>query len=229
MKAPKINYILMVLLATAVACSGGRGRNFTEGTIEYSVSYDTSTTARFNPRLLPSSLSIEFKNNNTKTTIEALSGAISFALVKNYKEQQYTTLIKVVGKKLKHTEKFDSTHYPALYAGVPIVEIDTVVEELVIDGFNCKKVIGNFANVDQKFEIIYTNDIRIDNPNANTPFEPIDGVLLEFNLRLDPIVMQLKMKNITKERVNQSTFDVPKEYGEVDFKTMTDIMSALQR
>lgn len=229
MKAHLGNLVIAVSLLTMVGCGGKHGKNFTEGKIDYTVTYDSATTSRFNPRLLPSTVSIRFKDNNTKTTIEALSGAISFSLIKDAKQQQYTTLIKVIGKKLKHTEQFDTTRFPALYANVPEITIDSNIQQLEMDGLSCHKVSGYFVDPNSRFEIIYTNDIQTLNPNDNTPFEPIKGVLLEFNLLLAPITMQLKANNIEKIRIPKSTFEVSKEYCEVDYKTMKDIISAMQK
>lgn len=224
-------FIQIATLVFLLGCSsGGFKKKITEGKISYDVSYDSITTRKYNPRLLPSSLTIEFKGNNTKTTIDALTGAISMSLIKNYDKQQYSTLIKFIGKKLQHTEPFDTSHYPALYVTVPKLNIIIKNKESCeLYGFNCEKISGYFEDSTNMFDIIYTNDIKISNPNSNTPFEQIDGVMLEFNLYLKPITMQLKMSSISKTKIPKSTFEVSEEYCNVDYKTMSGIVTALMQ
>ncbi|MGE0088615.1 MAG: hypothetical protein AB7S50_03975 [Bacteroidales bacterium] len=200
-----------------------------EGIIKYEITYD-STNSKIDTRLLPSSLVVKFKDNNTLNTIDAFSGAVSISIISNHTNQQFVTLVKVFNKKLYHEELNEDGHYPALYSKIPKVELDPDVETCKILGYNCYKTKGHFTDQpNSEFEIIYTKEIDINSPNINTPFEDIDGVMLGFNLRINSLMMQLKAKSIKKSKISDDTFIIPKGYTPVDFQTITDIIYLLQQ
>ena len=51
----------------------------------------------------------------------------------------------------------------------------------VICGYNCLNAEVTFPSDRKKvYNIWYTNEIKVKNPNASTPFSQIDGVLMSF-------------------------------------------------
>lgn len=207
-----------------------RKKGINEGVIKYEITYDSSTSSKVDVRLLPSSLIIKFKDNNTLNTIDAFSGAISISIICNNTNQQFVTLVKVFNKKLYHQEQSTEGKYPALYSKIPTVNVLPNHEPCKFLGYQCYKAKGFFSDKpESEFEIIYTKEIAINNPNINTPFEGIDGVLLAFNLRINSLMMHLKAKSVKKSQISDETFSVPTDYNEVDFQTITDLIYLLQQ
>jgi hypothetical protein len=219
--------VFFVLMSS---CESKHPKEIREGQIDYCIEYDTLTLSRIDKKILPSSLIVRFCNNNTINTIDALSGAVTISIISQPSKKEFATLLKVFNKKLYHSEPYANGQYPALYARIPKVIIDTLVNDCDYLGFQCKSVMGYFAdNPDSKFEIIYTKQISIDKPNLNTPFENIDGVMLGFNLRFNRIDMRLRARSVTKTKVNADAFSIPPDYKKVDFQTMTDLIYLLQQ
>lgn len=201
-----------------------------EGVIKYEINYSSATTQRIDKHFLPSSLIVRFKDNNTINTIDALSGAISISIINNHISQQFITMVKVFNKKLYHDESNTSGQYPALYSRIPNVIITSDGESCKFLGYNCTKALGYFADQpDSEFEIIYTKEIDIENPNTNTPFEQINGVMLSFNLRINSLTMQLKATSVKKSKIPPELFSIPPDYVRVDFQTITDLIYLLQQ
>jgi len=201
-----------------------------EGVIKYEITYDSATSKKMDIRLLPSSLIVKFKDNNTLNTIDAFSGAISISIISNHVNQQFVTLVKVFNKKLYHEEPNTDGKYPALYAKIPSVKIISNHEPCRFMSYRCYKAKGYFADrPDSEFEIIYTKEIDINAPNINTPFEEIDGVLLAFNLRINSLMMRLEAKSVKKVKISDDTFSIPQDYTPVDFQTITDLIYLLQQ
>ena len=154
-----------------------------EGYIEYNIEYLDESLDSFMKGLLPKKMTIKFKNNNTINKIEGFSGIVSFTHIQNYKERKNITLVKVLNKKYKYVEKInDKSLFFEELPGMKIEELDTT---LTICGFKSKKAKVTLPDTNiEPFDIYYTNDIIINNVNAQTPFKSIDGVLLGFQIKL---------------------------------------------
>lgn len=227
----RISIVLVLLIVFFSSCREMIGRKrIKEGIIKYEITYDSITSKKTDTRLLPSALIVKFKDNNTLNIIDAFSGAISIAIISNHTNQQFITLVKVFNKRLYHEEPNTNGKYPALYAKIPPVKIVSNHEKCKFLGYNCYKAKGYFADQpNSEFEIVYTNEIDINSPNINTPFEEIDGVMLSFNLRINSLMMQLNAKSVKKAKIADEVFSIPPDYTFVDFQTITDLIHLLQQ
>jgi len=102
------------------------------------------------------------------------------------------------------------------------LRIEKLEETKKILGYTCKKAIIKSSALSEPFAVYYTNEIGIDNPNINNPFREIDGVLLEFQVKLNNINMKFIATEISQSRVCEDLFTIPSGYQKVSY----DIMSA---
>lgn len=226
----KILLIAIVLAAILCqSCSKKTARkNIAEGEITYTIGYD-SIPLKYDKDLLPSVMTIRFKDNNTSNTITGLSGAVSLSFINNVAMQSSITLVKLFNKKLYYLEPFDSTQYSISYSEMPKLSIRLTDETLVLNGYNCKKAIGYFADSTHlQFEIVYTNEIGINRPNAFTPFEAIDGVMLKFKIKLYNQVMSMEAIAIKPVSVPMEEFSIPPDYEQVNRETIKEVILLLQ-
>jgi len=199
-----------------------------EGYIEYEIKYLDDSLDNFMKALLPKTMTIKFKNNNTLNKIEGFSGIVSFTHIQNFREKRNITLVKVLNKKYKYIERIDdeSLFFEKL-PGMIIEEQDTLVE---ICGFNSKKAKVTIPDSKvEPFYIFYTDDIIINNVNAQTPFRSIDGVLLKFQLKLYGMAMQLTAKKIVTTEIPSTHFKIPDGYEPINRKTMAEIIELLKQ
>ncbi len=199
-----------------------------EGYIEYDIEYLDESMDSFMKGLLPKKMTIKFKNNNTLNKIEGFSGIVSFTHIQNFKEKKNITLVKVLNKKYKYVEKINNKSL--FFEDIPNMQIelqDTIVE---LCGFQSKKAKITIpdSNV-EPFFIYYTNDIIINNVNAQTPFKSIDGVLLEFQLKLYDMPMRLTARKVQEAEVPTEDFEIPKGYASINKKTMIEIIELLKQ
>ncbi|MBQ9469756.1 MAG: hypothetical protein IJU72_02245 [Bacteroidales bacterium] len=222
---------LSVAMLLALALGGGCHRppagEFTQGLIRYSISYDSLTQSGIPHRLLPTELTIRFKDSNTHT---AIGGLMSLALIKNCEQKLFTSMVnfKFTGTRLKHTESISGC-LPALYASIPKVTLSDQAEECQMLGLSCKRTTGRYSSAEHPFEIIYTNDIHIDHPNLGTPFEEIDGVMLAFTLNMPPFMMHVRATEVVHEEVDAAEFEAPSSYTEVDQATLQKLLQTILR
>lgn len=199
-----------------------------EGYIEYDIEYLNDSIDNFMKGLLPKKMTIKFKNNNTLNKIEGFSGIVSFTHIQNFREKRNITLVKVLNKKYKYVEKInDKSLFFEELPGMKIEEQDTTVE---ICGFKSKKAKVTIPNsAVEPFYIYYTNDIIINNVNAQTPFRSINGVLLEFQLKLYDMPMRLTATKIQAAEISSDDFEIPKGYEPINRKTMAEIIELLKQ
>jgi hypothetical protein len=78
----------------------------------------------------------------------------------------------------------------------------------VICGFNCKNAEVTFlSNREKVYEIWYTNEIKVKNPNTATPFSQIDGVLMSFFFLLGPAELHFDAETVYKKQIPDEAFE----------------------
>ena len=199
-----------------------------EGYIDYSIEYLDDTLDRFIVGLLPKKMTVKFKDNNTLNKIESLSGIVSFTHIQNSKDNKNITLVRILNKKYKYSEKINGNSI--FFEDIPGIKIEDVGEEKNVAGLNCTKAKVTIPGKEKEpFYIFYTNDIIIHNPNAHTPFRSLDGVLLEFQVKLYNMNMKLTATKIVETEVESEEFVIPEGYVAINRKTMEEILSLLKK
>lgn len=199
-----------------------------EGYIEYDIEYLDNSMDSFMKGLLPKKMIIKFKNNNTINKIEGFSGIVSFTHIQNFRDKKNVTLVKVLNKKYKYIEKLnENSMFFEDLPGIKIELMDTTVE---ICGFKSKKAkITTPDSSVEPFYIYYTDDIIINNANAQTPFKSIKGVLLEFQIKLYDMPMKLTASKVQEAKISSEDFKIPEGYDSINKKTMIEIIELLKQ
>jgi hypothetical protein len=212
------------------SCDRSVKKHFCEGYIEYAIEYDDSIAPpKFNANMRPDKMVIKFKNNNTINKIEGLSGAFSFAFIQNKQDETAYLLIKLLNKKLFYKEALTPEKYPFAFNEMPKLTIEETNRKEQLLGYNCNVAIGRFDDPQHKpFYIYYTQEINIANPNSNTPFEVIDGVMLKFTTIMFGQKMNILASSVKQTKVSDEDFVIPRDYEEVDVDVVKDVVELLQ-
>jgi hypothetical protein len=223
-------FVVILLIFTALSSCKEiqQTERIKEGYIEYDIEYLDNTLDGFMKGLLPKKMTIKFKNNNTINKIEGFSGIVSFTHIQNYKEKKNITLVKVLNKKYKYIEKIDEKSM--FFEEIPGMIIEPQDTTKILCGFECEeaKVIVPDSEIEPYF-IYYTNDITINNVNAQTPFKSIEGVLLEFRIKLYDMPMKLTVRKIQEAKISTEDFEIPEGYISINKKTMIEIIDLLKQ
>ena len=222
--------VSLLLSLTLLSCNYlSNNKSYNEGVIDYTITYDDSIAPNYAPSLRPQKMVVKYKDKNMLNRIEAFSGAVFFTFIQNYEEQQNITLIKLLNKKLYYQEPMELGEYPSAYSEMPKLTFEYLNDTEKFLGYECNKVIATFADsTNQKFEILYTKEIAVENPNKNTPFEPIDGVMLKFRVKLYELDMNIEAISVTNGKVSMEDFVIPAEYELVNKETIYDVIYLLK-
>ena len=85
-------------------------------------------------------------------------------------------------------------------------------QKKVIAGYNCNKVevVPDDKSI-PPFDVYYTDELDIKDPNFASPYKEIKGVLMEYQLKKFGLEMRFEAKSVRKELIEDKYFQVPVE------------------
>ncbi|MGZ4056144.1 MAG: DUF4412 domain-containing protein [Bacteroidia bacterium] len=218
-----ISFVLLILMFCG-HCKNDNGKAFSEGSIEYTA----TVIDEANPMaaMAPSKMTIKFKNNKSVAEMSAAMGLFSTSFISNPETKTLTQLVKILNKKLSLLQseadiKKENDAYP--------VEITPTKETKMIAGYKCNKAHVKLKDDSgNEFDVFYTKDLSISNPNFANPFHEIDGVLMEYQMKKFGLEMRFSAKSVKKEDVDDDVFAIPADYKAVSQEEMNTLFEQLQ-
>ncbi len=197
-----------------------------EGRIEFKITYEQEEVGGYSASLLPSKMTMEFRENMVKNTIQGGMGFFNLVNVSDLNNSQFTTYLKFIDK--KYIFRGEKNETPCCFGLLDGMKIEFTRQSKEIIGFNCRKAIASFPDSNIKsFDIWYTEELQLDKPNGNSPFQEIPGVLLEFNTIMGNANMHMVAKNCDVTRIPARVFEFPKNYTPVSKLEIETILNAL--
>ncbi len=108
------------------------------------------------------------------------------------------------------------------------MEINKTSKTSVICGFNCKNAEVSFPSDRNKvYNIWYTNEININNPNASTPFSQIDGVLMSFFFFSGTAELHFDIETVYKKEIPDEAFERRDKFTRVSRKEIDKFINMM--
>jgi GLPGLI family protein len=105
---------------------------------------------------------------------------------------------------------------PFFFDGLEDMDVMLVDDTKQIAGFNCKKAIVSFPDsLKSPYEVFYTDEINIKNPNKANPYKDINGVLMQFIIRIDKMQLLLTASKYDSTSISDEAFKVPENYKRI--------------
>ena len=212
--------VLAFFGATLLLSSCKKGVN--EGTLTFAVEYDEKEKAeREIIGLLPETLKYYYKDGSSTAEISAF-GMFRAAYISNVQEKTNSILFYFMPKKYTCKAKFGERMIG--FDPLPGIILTPTDEEKEILGFTAHKVHVSFEDKSkEEYDIWYTKDIKVHNPNWPNPYKEIDGVLLDYRVALKDISMHISLSDKSDNVVDSTKFCVPKDFVNVEVDTMNAI------
>jgi len=195
-----------------------------EGTIVYDIVYSNENQNKVSDKTLPTKMVIKFKKNKLLNQIEGMGGMVTLTFIQDKDLNRSHYLVKLLNKKLYYTDTLGEISTNFMFAESSGITIMPNHEKKDILGYLCNSAtieLGDTGN--NKFNIFYTNEIGQPNPNQDTPFEPIKGIMLEFGMILSKVKVNLIASSIDPSSVENSDFDIPSDYKRMDKETLLEV------
>jgi hypothetical protein len=223
MKQRSILFVIIGMIIWAAGCKEMDEKFISEGAIEYSAqAIDHSNSMA---SMAPTKMTVYFKANKSCAEMSTGLGLFSTSFIQDPNTETVTHLVKILNKKFMLVQ--DHTSIDKENANYAFKFIPTK-EKKVIAGYNCTKVhVVPSDQTSTPFDIYYTDELNIENPNFASPYKEIKGVLMEYQLEKFGLEMRFEAKAVKKEVVEDKYFQVPKDYKPVSEKEMQRIFEDL--
>ena len=164
--------------------------------------------------VLPRNLIVSFKNNKIIFEMISSFGNSGILNLSNPEKGIFDTYFSLFTLKYFYPVQ-DGEQFPGFEAMKGIM-IKKTARTSVICGFNCKNAEVRFPGDKNKvYEIWYTNEINVKNPNTATPFSQIDGVLMSFFFYLGPAELHFEAETVYKKEIPDGAFERREKFIQV--------------
>jgi len=217
------------LVTLFTGCGGGFSDDagtIDEGVIVYELSYPQFTEDNIFTSMFPREMTFKFKGTDTKSELKTSMAVFSTSLLAERDKRTVTHLVRIASKYSGLV--MDSAQIVNEYGKAPDdMRIAFTDQTKTIAGFECKHARVTFAeNPERDFDLYYTTEIAIHEPNWCTPFHEIKGVLMEARVNRFNIDMHMVAKSVTRQRFDENEFKVTQSYQPITFEDMEDIFQS---
>jgi hypothetical protein len=198
--------VIVVLFAmTGYSCKERGGKYIDEGEIHYNINYIGNMGAL--PReVLPRNMVISFKKDKIVYEMISSFGNSGILNLSNPQENIFDTYFSLFTIKYYYAAE-PGELFPGFEAMKGML-LKKTSKTSVICGYNCKNVEVRLPDEkDKMYEVWYTEEIDIKNPNASNPFFQIDGVLMSFFYKLGPAELHFEAETVYKKEIPDVTFE----------------------
>ena len=206
--------IIALIFAIAGSSCKQRGEKYIDqGEIHYTIEYmgDMGVVPK---EYMPRNLIVSFKDDKILFDISAPFGNIGIYNLSNPKEEIYDTYISLLTLKYSYASKPGEVN-PG-FESMKDIRVNKTSKSAIICGFNCKNAEVTFPQTgDKVYNIWYTNEIKVKNPNIATPFRDIDGVLMSFFFFMGTAEMHFTAETVYKKEIPDKTFERREKYLQV--------------
>ena len=212
----RIFSVLTAILLTSqvFAFAGGDGFN---GIITYAVTIEGDDLDAATKAQMPSEMVMYYRDNLVR--MEQVSPMYSIASITNTNDESVIILMDMMGQKFAVKQSAEELKEAKGEIEDDVKpEVKLINETKVIAGYTCKK--AEVTQDGETMEVYYTNEISVpENENAQNSIEGIDGMLMEFTINQQGMLMTMTVKEVKKTKVKKSFFNIPSDY---EIKTMDE-------
>lgn len=195
-----------------------------EGEIEYDITYVNNSGRNFPIQLLPKTMQLTFNQNFAAYTIKDRVGLFAIKIISDLKKHNHITLIKVFDKKYVYQSEGKET--PVFFKPDISYKIISKSDTTRINGLLCYNIIVEEPENKTKIPVTYI-PINFKNPNYNTPYSDVKGLLMNFNLQMKSLDMKLTAKKVDEKIIKDEEFEIPGGYKAIPRIRMEEIITTL--
>lgn len=211
-----LKFIVLIGITTAfLAQSCAEEKKFTkdisQGIIEYEVTYPDLDSNDIMLEMLPDKMVMTFKNDKFKSNMSAGAGLIEMGIMTDATTRTMYNLVKIFGD--RYVLELSGDDVKQMTDVLPPFQLKNLDEEMVIAEAACEKVLLDFGiSKSESYIFFYTRDIKLKDPNWYTPYNEIEGVLLDYRIENYNMHMRLKATKIIAQEIDDSEFVIDDSY-----------------
>jgi hypothetical protein len=218
----------LFLFVIIISCSDKKPKGiYKEGKLEYRISYLNANEDNYDPSFLPKKMVLEFNQEFCIFRIDGFMGMFRLGNITYFKNRSVKTHLKVLDKNYAFNGGKNEMMCCFDCLSGMVVDSDTATSEIA--GLKSKKVKISFKDSNEKYDVYYTDDIMLTNPNSTNPYKKIDGVLTNFRLKMGPYLMQFTATKFTPKLNLKEEMLIPQDAHIVGREELVAILDRLMK
>lgn len=220
-------FILLSAISLMVSCAEVDDGRLAEGSIEYQVTYPKMDPNSIMAELLPTQMILQFKNNNWHSDLSAGFGMFRMNVINNGNDHEMMQMMKLINE--KYVVSYNEEEAQKSLKSFPEMSIEQTGNTKMIATYECKEAIVTLYGdtTTATFNIYYTNEIRLEEPNWFTQYAGIDGVLMEYQVDRYDLCTRFTAIEVLPKEVDDELFEVPDQYEILEEDEMTTKMQEI--
>jgi len=217
-------YSFLVILAGIYGCKESSLRSFDEGEIHYKIIFH-DRNAILPDELMPNSMVVTFKGNKTLMEISSPVGNNGVFIVNEPDKDRSRTFLRVLG--MKYYYEGTANEIPPGIDPMKGMSVEITNQHTDILDLKCNKAIIKIPEKDFTYDIWYTDELKISNPNDSTPFKDINGVLMNFFFLMGDIMVEFQADGIYERPVPDKIFEKGDDFRRIDRSAMDGLITGM--
>ncbi|MEQ9062555.1 MAG: DUF4412 domain-containing protein [Vicingaceae bacterium] len=220
-------FVPIFLFSALLGCKDiEEDKRLSEGIIEYSVAYPKLDPTSILAELLPSKMTLTFKEDKFTTDLSAGFGMFRLNVISHGDEKEMSQMVKLINERF--VVNYSEVEAIKSNKQLPQMEIEETGKTKKIAGYLCNEArVTVSGDSIETYLIYYTKDIRIDHPNWFTQMMNIDGVLLEYQVERYNLCSRFTATSVVPKEIDSEFFNVPKDYTEITEAEMNEKMEEI--
>ncbi len=197
---------------------------YQKGRLEYKIYYLNADQGNFDPALLPRKMTLDFNSEYCTNTIDGFMGMFRLSNITYFNKRKSLTYLKVLDK--NYIFKGSKNELMCCFEIFENLQITNDTLQQKIAGLDSKHAIIKLPVTGETFDIYYTYDIDLENPNVTNPYKDIEGVLTDFVLYMGPYKMRFVAEKFSPNKEPKSSLKTDESTVEL---TREEMIYALER
>lgn len=187
------------------------------GVITYDITYEGEDLDAATMGQLPTQIVVSMNGNKVRN--EQISAFYSMASISDLEKGSAIILIDAMGMKIGVNQTKEEIDKNKAEADLQDPVITILDETKVIAGYKCKK--AEVTMDEEVMEVYFTDEIAIpEGMNDNSGFKGINGMLMQYSINQQGLIMTMTVKEVKKTKVKAGLFLIPDDY---EIKTMEEL------
>jgi hypothetical protein len=219
----RARYTAIIILLLSASCFSGlhpKKKKFREGSIEFRV---TAVDTSVNPVALPANVVMKFRDDYTSATAEFGFGLMRLTWIADPVKKEFLTGLFFLQK---YQSRMDTAEIRKTRYYLPEYDVQYGDSTRQISGYKCRNAILKFRNGDPSYQVWYTKEIGIKNPNWANAYYKIDGVLMDYRMKLLGLDLQYTAVTVSQANIDAGYFTLPAEYQTIPHSEMERMLES---
>ena len=198
---------------------------YNQGRIDYKITYLNAEKDHYDPALLPKKMTLAFNQDYSINMINGFMGFFKLGNITYFKNKKVKTHLKVLDK--NYAFNGGKNEMMCCFDCMQHMKIRKDTNVRFIGGLKSRGLHISFDDNPDTFEVFYTDDINLSEPNATNPYHNIDGVLTQFRLKMGPYLMLFTATSFDSTAAPSGEMEIPDDAIEVNRAEMVAILNRL--